>query len=244
MMQNILMMHYHMHQNYITGHHGQGHGRGRGCGRDGCGRGWGRTQGDGGSYCHTHGNCNHLGENCNTPRENHNPAATFNNILGGSSGRCFWITPEWQDGSDIVNNLNQCYLTSSDNHTNKYTYEVIPDTAATKHYIIPQDLNICDKVEDTLGPKLAVADGHIILPTKKAILPLSNKLTEKYRVVLSFDNLKSGSLISIGQLCDENCIAILSNYDFQIIQHNEILVKVKRTDNWFWEFHYLTINLH
>ena len=39
MMQNIMMMHDHMHQNYITGHHGQGHGRGCGCGRDGCGRG-------------------------------------------------------------------------------------------------------------------------------------------------------------------------------------------------------------
>ena len=78
---------------------------------------------------------------------------------------------------------------------------------------------------------MAIADGRIIFPTKKAILPLSNKLTEKSRVVFSFDNLKSGSLISIGQLCDENCIAILSNYDFQIIQHNEILIKVKRTDN-------------
>ena len=89
--------------------------------------------------------------------------------------------------------------------------------AATKHYIIPHDLNIYDKDKDTLGPNVAVADGHIISPTKKAILPLLKKLTEKARVAYSFDNLKSGSLISIGKLCDDDCIAIFTKYDVQVI---------------------------
>ena len=94
MMQNMHMMHNHMHQNYTTGHHGRGRGRGRGFGRDGRGRGQGRTQSGGGSYCQTHGNFNNLGANCRTPVENQNPAATFNNILGGSATHCFWITPK------------------------------------------------------------------------------------------------------------------------------------------------------
>ena len=94
MMHNMQIMHYHMHQNYITGDHGRGPGRGRGCSRDGHEHGQRRTQSGGGSYCHTHGNCNHLGENCNTPVEKHNLAATFNNMLGGSAAHFFWITPE------------------------------------------------------------------------------------------------------------------------------------------------------
>ena len=89
------------------------------------------------------------------------------------------ITQKWLDGSDIVNNLKQCYLTSSDNPTDQHIYEGIPDTAETKHYIIPHDLKICDKVEDTFVPKVAVADGCIISPIKKANIPLSKKLTEK-----------------------------------------------------------------
>ena len=97
--------------------------------------------------------------------------------------------------------------------------------ATTKPYIIPHDLNICNKVEDNLGTKVAVANGRIISPTNKAILPLSNKLTEKYRVAYSFDNLKSGSLISIGKLCDDDCIAIFTKYDVQIIRFNEILIR-------------------
>ena len=64
---------------------------------------------------------------------------------------------------------------------------------------------------------MAVADGRIISPTKKAILPLSKKLTEKARIAFSFDNLKSGSLISIGKLCDDDCIAIFTKYAVQII---------------------------
>ena len=168
--------------------------------------------------------------NCITPGENWNHPATFNNMIGGSAIHCFWIPPKLQDGSDIVNNLNQCYLTSYDNPKNQHIYEVIPDTAATKHYIIPPDLNICDKVEETLGPKVEVADGRIISPTKKSILPLSNRLNEKSRVAFSFDNLKSASLISIGKLCYDDCIAILTKYGVQIIRHNEILIRGKQTD--------------
>ena len=82
---------------------------------------------------------------------------------------------------------------------------------------------------------MAVADGRIIYLTKKAILPLSNKLTEKARVAFSFNNLKSGSLISIGQLCDDDCIAIFTKYDVQIIRRNEILIRGKQTDNGLWK---------
>ena len=82
---------------------------------------------------------------------------------------------------------------------------------------------------------MAVADGHILSPTKKAIIPLSKKLTEKARVAFNFNNLKSGSLISIGKLCNDNCITIFSKYDVQIIRHNEILIKGKMTDNGFWK---------
>ena len=43
------------------------------------------------------------------------------------------------------------------------------------------------------------------------------------KIAYSFGSLKSSSLISIGQLCDNNCIAIFSKYDVHIIKHNEIL---------------------
>ena len=94
MMQNMQMMHDNMHQNYFPAGRGRGFGRGRGRGRhqQGRGRGRGRSHTNGGSYCHTHGNCNHIGTECNTPSENHQAAATFANMMGGSTNRCYWIT--------------------------------------------------------------------------------------------------------------------------------------------------------
>ena len=82
---------------------------------------------------------------------------------------------------------------------------------------------------------MSVVDICIISPTKKAIIPLLKILTEKARVAFSFDNLKRGSLISIGQLCDDDCIAIFTKYDVKIIRLNEILIRGKQTDNGLWK---------
>ena len=139
-------------------------------------------------------------------------------------------------GSDIDNRTNHsCYsIISSDNPLNTPNKVGIPDTAATKHYITEDVLDICTSVQDTIGPNVAVADGRIMVPTKKAILPLPAKLRDKAKIAFSFQNLKSGSLISIGQLCDDDCIAIFSRYDVQIIKDHQVLIKGKRTDNGLW----------
>ena len=139
-------------------------------------------------------------------------------------------------GSDIDNRTNHsCYsIISSDNPRNTPYKVGIPDTAATKHYITEDVLDICKSVQDTNGPNVAVADGRIMTPTKKCILPLPAKLRDKAKVAFSFDNLQSGSLISIGQLCDDDCIAIFSKYDVQIIKDGQVLIKGRQTDNGLW----------
>ena len=82
---------------------------------------------------------------------------------------------------------------------------------------------------------MAIVDGRVISLTRKAILPFSHKWTPKARVAFSFDNIQIGTLISIGQLCDDNCIAIFSKYDAQIVKHNEIIIKRRRTSNGLWK---------
>ena len=89
MMANMQMMHDTMHQNFA------GRGRGRGRGR-GAARGRGRSRGGNRNgnqrtslYCHTHGNCAHISSECQTPAEGHQNDATFTNMMGGSTNRCF-----------------------------------------------------------------------------------------------------------------------------------------------------------
>ena len=87
----------------------------------------------------------------------------------------------------------------------------------------------------TNGPCVTVADGRIIVPTKKALLPLPIEFTRNAKIAYSFNNLQSGTLISIGQLCDDDCIAIFSKYDVKIIKNNKILIRGRRTQNGLWK---------
>ena len=43
------------------------------------------------SYCWTHGACAHEGKDCNNPTTGHQKAATFTNMMSGSTKNCFWI---------------------------------------------------------------------------------------------------------------------------------------------------------
>ena len=90
MIHNMQMMQDNMHQIFNT--LGKDRGRDRERGRGGRGQGRGRNHTNGGSYCYTHGSCNHMGLDCNTPGLDHNPAATFSNMLSGSTLRYYWIT--------------------------------------------------------------------------------------------------------------------------------------------------------
>ena len=113
--------------------------------------------------------------------------------------------------------------------------KVIPNTAATKHYITEEKLLICNKVQNTLNSYVALADRRIMSPTKKAILPISGKLTRDTKISYSFNNLRSGSLISISQLCNNYWVAIFSKYDAKIMKNNKIIIWGRRTDNRLWK---------
>jgi hypothetical protein len=50
-----------------------------------------------------------------------------------------------------------------------------------------------------------------------------------------FDNLKSGSLISIGQLCNDKCVALFTKYDVKILKHGKVIITGKRNaKNGLW----------
>ena len=42
-------------------------------------------------YCWTHGACNHTSKSCTQRAHGHKEEATFNNMFGGSTKRCFWL---------------------------------------------------------------------------------------------------------------------------------------------------------
>jgi hypothetical protein len=70
---------------------------------------------------------------------------------------------------------------------------------------------------------------------QKGTLKLSSaKLSSPAQTAFVLDNLKTGTLISLAQLCDDDCIAIFTKYDVQIVKDNQVIIKGQRMPNGLW----------
>ena len=80
-----------------------------------------------------------------------------------------------------------------------------------------------------------VANGANIESSTRATIPLAAELSSAGQVDHIFDDLKSGSLISIGQLCNDDCIALFTKYHVDIIKHHKVIIQGKRNPtNGLW----------
>ena len=70
--------------------------------------------------------------------------------------------------------------------------------------------------------------------TLKGHVNLSSKLSQVAQSAFVLDDLKTGTLISLAQLCDDDCIAIFSKFHVKILKNNEVIIQGKRMDNGLW----------
>ena len=113
-------------------------------------------------------------------------------------------------------------------------YEALGYTAATKHYIDPEASKHCTIIIKAHGPDVIVANGGIITPSLQAKVTLSKELSNKAQYVFILDDLKTGYPLSIGQLCDDDCIAIFRKFNFNILKNNRIIITGTRNDHGMW----------
>ena len=50
-----------------------------------------------------------------------------------------------------------------------------------------------------------------------------------------FDSLKTGSTVSIGQLCDDDYISLFTKYDVKTIKNNKVIINGKRNNHGLWD---------
>jgi hypothetical protein len=90
------------------------------------------------------------------------------------------------------------------------------DAAAVPH---------CINIEPTTnGPFVQVANSQNIETTKRATVSLAKESSSKAKVGHIFDGLKSGSLLSISQLCNNDCVALFAKCDVKIHKHGQIII--------------------
>jgi hypothetical protein len=110
------------------------------------------------------------------------------------------------------------------------------DCAATAHYGDQDAEQHCVNLSlNTTGSSVQVANGHIIEPNKRVPIPLAPELSADAKTGHLFNDLQSGTLISLGQLCDDECVALFTKYDVKIYKHGQVIIVRKRNPmNGLW----------
>jgi hypothetical protein len=70
--------------------------------------------------------------------------------------------------------------------------------------------------------------------TLKGNLPLSPKLSTTAQSAFVLNELQTGTLISLAQLFDDDCIAIFNKYDVKTLKNDKVIITGTHMSNGLW----------
>ena len=111
------------------------------------------------------------------------------------------------------------------------------DTGASGNYIRLKDAIILKNKKLTkTGPKVRLPNNSVITSTTEGYLPFNN-LPKNATQAHIFPDIKSASLLSIGQLCDSNCTAIFTKTDLTVLNeaHDPVLNGIRNSNDGLWD---------
>ena len=102
------------------------------------------------------------------------------------------------------------------------------DSAASSHYWREEDKKVISNIQEISGPQVILPNKQTIGITSQGALPLSALLSDRAKKASILPGLKSASLISIGQLCDDGCDVLLNNKKLLAIKEHKIILEGTR----------------
>ena len=132
----------------------------------------------------------------------------------------------------LVTQTKLLVLSSPPSYHNRYA---ILDSGATGSFVTSSDQSLLKNVAPTItAPTILAANGTIMPARSHGQLQLSPDLTAPAQHAFVLDDLQTGTLISLGQLCDDNCIALFTRYGVKILKNNQVIITGKREPNGLW----------
>ena len=110
------------------------------------------------------------------------------------------------------------------------------DSGATSHFIRTADQACLTNLRARPGAPVTLPDKSIILPTHTGTLQLSTHLSNRAQQTTVLPGLQSSSLVSLGQLCDDECKVMLTkNYLFAVKNNQVILHGTRNPHDGLWD---------
>ena len=107
------------------------------------------------------------------------------------------------------------------------------DTGASAHYLAAKDMTKLgvSNVKPTLSPKLVqLPTQQIVASTHDSTLNIP-KVSSAAKSATIFPKITGPSLLSIGQLCDDNCTAVFTKTNMKVLKNDSIIIEGKRNLN-------------
>ena len=112
-------------------------------------------------------------------------------------------------------------------HNNKITVKL--DSGASKHYFRPCDTPALENITSVHnGPNVTLPNGSYLQIKHKGTIPLPPNIDKLAGEVNIVPNLKSASLLSVGQFTDHGCTAELSQHEAEIKKDQHVLLHGRR----------------
>ena len=135
----------------------------------------------------------------------------------------------------FVYKIKNTILHSSTVHLNNTNHVAKGDSVVTKHYIAPTDVPCLSNTFTTNGPSVFLSNGETVSATAKGFLPLSTQLSSQAQQANVLPGVRT-SLISLGQLADDNCDIILTKHHLKVFKNCQcILSGASNFSNGLWD---------
>ena len=112
------------------------------------------------------------------------------------------------------------------------------DTGASAHYLAQKDMTKVGitNLKKTTMPKLVqLPTKDIMKSSHDATLNIA-QVSHAAKTATVYPKITGASLLSIGQLCDDNCTAIFTKADMKVIKNNSVILEGKRNrEDGLWD---------
>jgi len=129
----------------------------------------------------------------------------------------------------LINSIHPS--TNSTPFTPNDTIKAVLDSGASSHFVREEDEPYVLNVTPHNGPTVTLPDATKIQSTKPSVLPLSSDLTLKAQTGNILPDLKSSTLVSAGQLCDDNCDIVFRKEQVHVLKNNKAMDNFLKTQH-------------
>jgi len=98
------------------------------------------------------------------------------------------------------------------------------DSGASANYWRDEDKAVLQNIHPNTTVKVTLPNAQPIISTLEGTIPLSSKLSSKARQATVLPHLQSSSLISLGQLCDDNCKVVLDKKQLNVYKDGQVVL--------------------